>query len=429
MDIALLIRRTLAVFALAFIANAHASFPATTEYLYNARSGWHPTPAAACQAELAIAGPLYAFDRIELLACYYRYNGGASSFFGNANTRTVCPSNSTLAGGQCTCAAPTYVQDGNACISVQDSQNKNCKALADGLNILGAPMVHHGSPGVTACFGGYVIKGSGGAGGSIGGVASQSELYGPFACSGENASACSVIPKPTAITATCAPGSFPGDVNGVQVCIPPSSTVQAPKTTTSQPPAAGGTAPPLPGAPPGTVESSEQTTCAKGTCTTTTTNKDGTGASTGTTVKTESQGEFCARSPESAGCDKKSDSTFSGSCSGGFVGTGDALQKAVAEAVNKTKCLLDPGTALDGTVSALAAGTFGPELTNASRAIGQFDQSNPLGATCPADMTISVMSASVTIPFSQVCWALQALGYIAVTFTLLYSTIFVVKGF
>ncbi|MEO8023864.1 virulence factor TspB C-terminal domain-related protein [Polaromonas sp.] len=344
---------------------------------------------------------------------------------------TVCPSNSTLGGGVCTCNAPTYVQSGNACISLQVQQNTECKALADGLNLLGAPMVHFGSVGLTACFGGYVIKGSGGAGGG-----GQSELYGPFACSGQNASACSVVPKPSDITATCAPGSYPGTVNGAQVCIPPSSTVDAPKTTTATPPTPGASAPTIPGAPTGTTEQTTQTTCSNGSCTTTTSNKDASGASTGTTTKTESQASYCAMNPKAPGCDKVADaSTFSGDCAAGFTFKGDAIQGAIAKEVHRQNCLMNAPNEESALYDTEKVKTGNRTLNlpgndTLSISSANFDQSNALsaGPACIGNKSVTVMGATVSLPFSTICPWLENLGLVLMAISALLSARIVTRG-
>lgn len=384
---------------------AHASFPASSSPNESAIATYQSDGVAACAA---FFGPNRPADR----CIFTRTEGNQTtavniSYWSNSSIAytVTCPANSTNSSGQCTCNAPTWVQEGNTCISLQTSNNKSCKALADGLNIVGAPMVHYGSPSTTACFGGYVIKGSGGAGGTLGGVATQSELYGPFSCSGQDASACSVVPKPTAISATCDAGSFPGEVNGLQVCIPPTNTVQQPKTTTSEAPASGGTPPSLPGAPPGTVESSEQTTCTKGTCTTTTTNKDATGASTGTAVKTESQADYCVRAPTAPGCEKLTESSFSGQCGGGFTFKGDAIQGAIAQEIHKQNCLMNAATGesakydLAKAVTGDVTGTL-PGNTTVNFGPASFDTSDSIGGKqCVGNITATILGSTITLPF------------------------------
>jgi hypothetical protein len=211
-------------------------------------------------------------------------------------------------------------------------------------------------------------------------------------------------------------------VNGVDVCIKypadtPTTSDDKKTTTTTSP---TGTE---------TKEDTKTTVCQAGACTTTTTTTvtNSSGTSTTTTATTQPKGEYCAANTGAEEC--SGDGAFGGSCDAGFVASGDALLSATAKAVNETKCLLDPGSATDSVASALTAGTFGPELQTTNRSLAQFNQTNPLGGSCPADTTVNAGGVAFTIPLSQACGALQALGAIAVLFTLIYSSIFVIKGF
>ncbi|MDO9357826.1 MAG: virulence factor TspB C-terminal domain-related protein [Polaromonas sp.] len=224
----------------------------------------------------------------------------------------------------------------------------------------------------------------------------------------------------------------PGQVNGIDVCVTCSAFGEGSTTqNVVQGTGTGGTDadgnPVTPGTT--TIMGETKTVCEGAKCTTTTTstktNPDGT-TSEVAQQQEKTLDDYCKSNPRSVAC---VDNAFGGNCTSGFTATGDALATASAMALNKINCSLDAGTALDGIRSQMAAGTYGPELDTDARSFNEFDQTNPLGASCPSDMTFSVMSASITIPFSQACWALQALGYVAVAFTLLYSTIFVVKGF
>lgn len=309
-----------------------------------------------------------------------------------------CPTNSTLAGNQCTCNAPAWVQDGNACTSLQGSMNKSCNALASGLNLVGAPMVHFGTAGLTACFGGYVMSGTGAASGG-----GQTELYGPFKCSGADASACSVVPKPSDITATCAQGSYPGTVNGVQVCVPPTTSVEAPKTTTTAPPAGGGPAPELPGAPPGSTTEEKQTECQGPSCSTTTTYKDGAGTSTGTKTETVSKASYCAENPKAPGCGSAEASTFSGSC-GSFTFKGDAIQGAIAREIHTQNCLMNATTPESAKYDAAKVKTGDQTTTlpgNSTISFGpaSFDTSDSIGGKqCIGNITGTIYGVTITLP-------------------------------
>lgn len=313
-----------------------------------------------------------------------------------------------------------------ACNYVDPNDIANCKAIADGLNIIGAPMVHYGSVGLTACYGGYVVEGSGGAAGG-----GQSELYGPFKCSGASPSLCTAIPKPSSIVVNCQAGEYPGTVNGVQVCVPPSSSVEAPKTTTATPPSAGASAPQIPDAPAGTTSKSEQTTCTGTTCTTTTTYKDAAGNSKGTKTEESSKANYCGENPKAPGCAEEKKSSFSGSCAGGFVGQGDALQVAIAREQYTRNCQFYENPAEQAKFDTEAAKT-GKQYTEDEVAISSasFSQTNLLGvgAQCITDKTITVMTSTVVLPFSRVCSLLEQLGAILLGVSFITALMIVAKG-
>lgn len=341
----------------------------------------------------------------------------------------TCPSNATVSGSTCTCNAG-YGESGSTCVSQQELNDKACKALADGLNLVGAPLVHYGSVSTTACFGGYVIGGTGAAGGG-----GQTELYGPFKCTGTSASTCTVVPKPAPITQTCAAGTFPGTINGVPVCVPSTTSIEAPETTTTAPPAGGGTAPPIPGAPAGTTTQETQTTCDGPTCTTSTNYKDNTGAITGTKTEAVSKASYCAENPKAPGCDSLEASTFSGNCDGGFTFKGDAIQGALAKEVHKQNCLMNKVTDESAKYDAAKVKTGDQTIDlpgNEIKAISaaDIDQTNAIvGGTCIADRTINInvgfTTSTLVLPFSSICPLLDyfRLVLIALGFFIAYRII------
>jgi hypothetical protein len=58
-----------------------------------------------------------------------------------------------------------------------------------------------------------------------------------------------------------------------------------------------------------------------------------------------------------------------------------------------------------------------PETVNVGP--GSFDTSNPLGGSCPADRTFNAGAATFTIPFSNLCPFLTAMGQFAVAMSLI----------
>jgi len=343
----------------------------------------------------------------------------------------VCPANSTAVTGGCACNA-TFGESGGACVSIAVIQKTECDAVAQGLTFVDAPLVHHGAVGLTACYGGYVMEGTGAAGGG-----GQSELYGPFKCSGESASACTSVPKPSSIVTTCAAGSYPGTVNGVQVCVPPSSIVDAPKTTTATPPTAGASAPSIPNAPPGTTSTTEQTTCTGTQCTTTTTFKNESGASLGTKDESKPVTSFCAENPTFQGCKEPEKNKWgAGSCTSPPPCSGDAVMCAIALESFKTSCSLappaNPESALydsEKTKTGVLIDTL-PGSKTVGISSASFNTTNAIGGGSGgmSDKTVVIAGHSVTIPFSNVNSILGTLGTLLMGIGFLLAGRIVTRG-
>lgn len=285
----------------------------------------------------------------------------------------------------------------------------DCNAIASALNFIGKPLVHYGSVGLTACYAGFVIAGSGGAAGG-----GQSELYGPYKCGGTAPTTCSAVPKPSSIVVTCDPGSYPGTVNGVQVCVPPAATVEAPKTTTATPPAPGASAPQIPNAPAGTTSQSEQTVCTGTSCTKTILYKDDAGNSKGSKTEEVSKADYCAENPKAPGCTPEK-SSFGGGCTSGFTYNGDAIQGAIAQEIYRQNCLMNQPTdesTLYTTEKAKTGDQTGTLPGNQTVTVspGDFNTTDAIGgAACITDKTIVVWGRTVVMPFSTVC---PVLGYL-----------------
>lgn len=424
--------------------SVHASFPstATSQWLAENDGVWLDEIGAAAAGSVGVKYGCdgYSIYRARLCGAqtalpstfYYQYDycGTTNPTFscdtGTLSTRTVqtCPAGATLSGSSCTCNSG-FSESGGTCKSTAVADKESCDALAAGLNYLKEPLVHFGAVGLTACFGGFVLAGSGGAAGG-----GQSELYGPFKCGSDVPVNCSVVPKPASGTATCAKGTFPGTVNGVQVCVPSSTSVAAGPSTVASAPSGAASAPSIEGAPSGSTGSTTTTNCAAGACTTTTTYTGSGGTPTGTRDVVESESSYCQKNPLASICKVKTDSSFSGSCTSTPVCSGDAIQCAVAAQSMKTACALqstDPKTTEENAYTAgilktgdqtldLAKNPAPVELSGAS-----FDQTELLGAAVGmTDLTVTVFRSVVTLPFSQINIWLQRLGMIlqAVTFLL-----------
>jgi hypothetical protein len=429
---------------------AAAAFPATMQ-ITGYRLGQdgnivYPTAQVACDAFAPAGGNgstgvLYNFDTVPnahngYSSCKAMRDGEQKANIGvyYIPGPVGCPANSTLSGGQCTCTAP-QVQNGtnDGCTAPPP-----CPALGASFSGSTSSSQYSGSAGYG---GGLLCNGGCKAYPSASWKAPDGKWYatGPLTSVGSNAT-CSTTPAPGGSDTptaepppvACSTGKCPGTVNGISVCVPCSSgsTGSTPYQDQTGEAPTGGDSPT--DTPTGTTTSggTTNTTCTDTSCTTTsstTTTGTGGNAQTVTATKTESKDDFCTRNPRSPLCVT---SSFSGSCDGGFVGEGDALQKATAEAVNKTRCLLDPGNGLDGIKTQLQNGTFAADLPVVAKTVSQFDQTNPYGNSCPADVVVQMQSiGTFTIPLSQMCVYLQLLGYIALGVTLISSTIFVIKGF
>lgn len=438
------------IFALFLPLNAFASFP-----IPNSTTWLHREGAATPQATPALSAdqgaarwqyvqrtfngyPNCSTSASALTmdsAIVYRYNivgsncPGKSPSFLDGTSSQACPANSTLSGSSCTCNSG-FSESGGTCKSTAVVDKESCDALAAGLNYLKAPLVHFGAVGLTACFGGFVMSGSGGAGGG-----GQSELYGPFSCSGASAEACAVTPKPSDITADCKDGTYPGVVNGVQVCSPPENTISAPEKITVTPPAAGASAPSIPDAPAGTESTEKSTICTGTTCTTKTIYRDGTGVSLGEKKEDKPITSFCQENPKAPGCKSVMDSTtFAGSCGSPPACTGDAIQCAAAKAVFATACVFDlqpnAESALYDAAKAVDSSNSVITPTAVSISSSMFNSSNILGAGsgCIADKNVTISGHSMTLPFSSICQYLEYIGFLNLAIAFVLAGRIVARG-
>jgi len=423
-----------------FAASAAITPVSSTEYGVNLASGTtygFSTPVSACQAKVAYLASVrsyaqtYAGVSANGALCYVSHQYGTEQHSIFPRAATTCPANSTLSGSICTCNA-TFTESGGACVSIAAQQKTECDALAQGLNFVGAPMVHHGPVGLTACFGGYVMQGTGGASGG-----GQSELYGPFSCSGQSASTCTEVPKPPEIVQDCPVGSFPGIVNGLPYCAKPSSTVDAPKTTTATPPAPGASAPAIADAPPFTTTKLEASSCRGDACTITTFYKNEAGETLGSKTETMTPAEYCAQNPGAATCKEKETSWSAADCLTPPACDGDAISCAIAAQTFKTACALSPDANDESALydsEKLKVDTVIVDDLPGSKTVGinsgMFSTTNVLGGGSGgmADLNVTVAGHSVTLPFTTVNTVLTWLGYILMSVGFLLSSRIVVRG-
>lgn len=228
----------------------------------------------------------------------------------------------------------------------------------------------------------------------------------------------------------CKKGECPGQVNGVDVCVActglSTDTGTGSSSTTQK--ADGSTV---------TTDSKSVTTCEGGSCNTTTTttnttiNPDGStgGTETKTDTKTESKETFCKENPTFAACIP---SGFSASaCDAAPACTGDAIQCAIAQQQHKSYCDL---MATPTPISELGLAAANGEAIPADHPLAQaeaspFNFSSAFtgasgGGGCPADVTVM----GVTVPLSNTCEGLNALGLAALGISLIWAARVVFGG-
>ncbi|MDR7095515.1 virulence factor TspB C-terminal domain-related protein [Hydrogenophaga laconesensis] len=217
-------------------------------------------------------------------------------------------------------------------------------------------------------------------------------------------------------------------MNGVTVNVPCSNTSSGSTSTNTTNDGAGNTT---------QKTESKATTCnGAGSCTTTTTTTttvNGGSPTTTTSTTTQGKGEFCAANPASKECGGGEGSSFGGNCQASFQCTGDAVQCATAKAVNDQLCKLKDVFEMDsdtqGLVNSVLAGTWteNPAENAQQISVGVFDQSNPLGSSCPADISFHVAGRTMVLELSRICTWLQLIGNLLVAMSLLGATLFILR--
>lgn len=221
------------------------------------------------------------------------------------------------------------------------------------------------------------------------------------------------------------PGTCPGQVNGVTVNVPCSSTETKGTKTTSENDGAGNV----------TNKSESKTTVCTGvgsctTTTTTTTTVNGGAPTTTTKTTTEAKGKFCADNPGSKECGDGDGSSFGGSCASGFVCEGDAVQCAHAKETHLQNCKLNkdtPERQLYESSKGDDADFDNDDVVNVGPS--SFSQAPILGAaSCISDKSITVMGSPVSLPFSRVCEYLSMLGNVLMAVGFLLSGRIIMRG-
>ena len=127
-------------------------------------------------------------------------------------------------------------------------------------------------------------------------------------------------------------------------------------------------------------------------------------------------------------------SSFMGSCMGGFQCEGDAVQCAIAREQHRRNCamfvdesneskLYDNEKNKEGSQADLLVGNESVDLG------GRIDQTDALGGgSCIADRNVTVMGHSISLPFSSICPYLEILGNILIAVSLLLAIRIVMRG-
>lgn len=237
----------------------------------------------------------------------------------------------------------------------------------------------------------------------------------------------------TAAPAPCPEGQSPGEVNGQRVCAPRGTDGKVEEKSTSSSTNAAGDK----------TDTTKETKCDGGQCTTTTTNcttpNGQTSANCTSTSTTGSASGTCKAGSGLAMCGEGSTQTgFSGNCAAGFKAVSDdAVINAMAEEVYRQNCKINPDEASQALYKAAAA-KYGTDQSgdlpgNRTVSLGpeKFDTSDALGTgggACLPDKTVVVMNRSITIPFGGICPYLGYLGNVLLAVSFLLAARIVMRG-
>ena len=246
------------------------------------------------------------------------------------------------------------------------------------------------------------------------------------------------LPKDEPAT-SCGTGRCPGQVNGVDVCVPCGTTSSTEVTNTTGKDANGNDVP-------GPTTTTTATDNGDGsvtvktvvvnpdgstTTTTTTRPKDGVDAD-GQTGGDGDDGEapvpFCTENPDSPICKV---GTFGGSCSGSFTCQGDAVQCAMAREQHERNCqLYDKPNSLTAYAETISDALQGPE--HPASAPRQVNVAGSLTVDrtdlgCPVNTEVTLMGKTVVIPWANTCNGLRFMGDIAFALSLISAIIFLMR--
>lgn len=460
---------------LIFTQFAHASFPSSFFKYVNQYSDSPTTRfdtlAEACSSQATAYGsPVTSSVPSPPMSCIWNgYKFDITSVSGNS-----CPQDSSPVenGSACSCNA-NFIQDGNKCIARNNPKNlcatfSVMEGMPGGLRV--KPHVYSGNLDHDS-----VVCVPGGWGDGI--PAAQGcrmkfdremlaenpdgsfTSYGTMEMEGGTGGdpkdySCTATDNPTSNTEP--PGAPPeppkpecengskGQVNGVDVCIPRQKdngveTGDKKKETKEDADKKVVT------------EEDKKTVCKDGKCTTTTTttttttNKatNTTTTTTTTNSKEDGKGEFCKADPKSAQCDgtgtgkgggEGEKSAFGGNCAGGFTCTGDAIQCAIGREQHKRACKLFDDKSPESLLYEANKEKQGNQAKDleANETIdiaGRIEQTDLIGGgSGVSDLSITVASTSVTLPFSNLNPYLAALGNLLVAVSMLMAFRIIGRG-
>ena len=235
---------------------------------------------------------------------------------------------------------------------------------------------------------------------------------------------------------TCTNG-FPGQVNGITVCVPPKASSGV--TQIEEKDNGDGTK----------TNSKTEVKCENGKCeitktsttTNTTTNSTVSSSSTTTTVD---KATYCSENKTAGACkDEKGDNeegngNFGGSCQAGFTCKGDAAMCAMAKEQHKRNCQTleedkDPASFINqvkNNTDSKSAEALQAQATQINISTQLNTSGSGLSRSCPADPRIDLPFAgkSFVIPFSKVCPLLKIMSDVALMITALSLLVWLVHG-
>lgn len=425
--------RLIALALALFVSSAHALVPLQEQYRGSQVQAWVVGPALACQQHATYNG--WTYQTVYQLSGPYGWACQSNVTTFRLQQQYVCPPNSTASGGSCACNAG-YVEQGSMCAVQLSPHEQFCLDTAGSAvqtswvstspSLASRTVCSTGVQGYYACN--ATIEPS--FCGSMDGVT--------YTCNGsgvKTSTTCTPSPTPEQPTAPTLPvtedptppppGTCPGQINGVTVNVPctSSATKGTEQSTTND------------GA--GNVTSkadAKSTTCtAAGSCTTTvttTTTVNGGSPVVSSKTTTQSKGDFCAQNAGAKECGDGSGSAFGGSCEAGFQCEGDAVQCAHAKETHLQNCKINkdtPERQLYEASKGDAADFDNDGVVNVGPS--SFSQAAILGsASCISDKSITVMGSTVSLPFSRVCQYLAMLGNVLMAVGFLLSGRIIMRG-